>query len=62
MVGLVRHRGAESADPGGGHGVVVGSRRVHVALVGGKLPRLSVVVHVVLIGGVALRGQAEVRP
>lgn len=61
-VGLVGHRGAERADPGGGHGVVVDGRSVHVALVGGMALRLGVVLHVVLIGGVALRGQAEVGP
>lgn len=61
-VGLVWHRGAERADPRGGHSVVVDGRRVHVALVGGMSLWLSVVLHVVLISGVALWGQAEVRP
>lgn len=62
IVGLVGDGGAERADPGRGHRVVVSGDGRRPALVGGVSVRLAVIVHVILIGWVALRGQTEVRP
>lgn len=53
IVRLVGHRGAEGADARRGHCVVVSSRR-HPALVGGVSVWLCIVVHIVLVGWVAL--------
>lgn len=62
-MGLVRDGGAQRADPGRGHGVIMGGggggRRAALA---GRVPARLVVVVVVLLGRVALRGQAEVGP
>lgn len=62
IVGLARDAGAERAYSGGGHGVVVSRDGGRPAWVGGASLRLAVVVSVLLLGRVALGGQAEVRP
>lgn len=63
VVGLVRDGGAQRAHAGRRHRVVVSAGRGRVALPGAVPVRLVVVVVVVvLLCGVTLRGQAEVRP
>lgn len=62
IVGLVWDGGAEGADSGGGHCVIVSSDGRRSALVGGVSFWICVVVHVLLLGWVALWGQTEVRP
>lgn len=62
-VGLVRDGGAERADPGRGHRIVLSGGRGGAALAGRVSVRLVVVVVVVLLlRRVALRRQTEVRP
>lgn len=62
IVGLVRNSRTERAHAGRRHGVVVNSDGRRPALVARVSLRLAGVVVLLLVGRVALRGQAEVGP